>query len=102
MSRTIGPGRAARRHADLEAFGADRFELHLVGVLDVEAVADGGERGHAAQHLERHFHRLLRLRQQHRLVHDLARRLFGAGERAAEHDAVAAEDERLGERRRAA
>ena len=33
-----------------------------------------------------------------RLVHDLARRFFGAGKRAAEHRAVAAEEQRFGER----
>ena len=70
----------------------------LVGILDVEPIADRLERRHAAQHLERHLHRLLRLGQQHRLVHDLAGRFLGAGERAAEHRAVAAEEQRLGER----
>ena len=87
MSRTIV--RAEPRAGTLISmpFGADRLELHPVGILDVETIADGLERRHAAQHLERHLHRLLRLGQHDRLVHDLAGRLLGAGERAAEHDA---------------
>ena len=95
MSWIDRPHRSSRRHADLEAFGADRLELARVGVLEIEPVAHRADRRHPAKHLERHLHDLLRLGHQHRFEHDLARRLFGARERAAEHHRVAAEEQRL-------
>ena len=56
------------------------------------------ERRHPAEHLERHAHGLVRLGHDDRLLHDVARRFGGAGERAAEHHRVAAEEQRLHER----
>ena len=34
------PHRSARGHADLEPFGAERFDFAGVGVLEIEAIAD--------------------------------------------------------------
>ena len=69
-----------------------------LGVLDVEPIDDRLQRRHPAKHLERHLHRLVRLGDDHRLLHRVAGRLDRAGERAAEHDRVAAEEQRLHDR----
>ena len=92
------PHRSARRHAHLGAFRAERFDVDVVVVFDVEAIANRLDRRHAAQHLERHLHRPLLIGQHHRLLHDLAGRFLGAGEHAAEHHGVAAEEQRLEDR----
>jgi hypothetical protein len=92
------PRRAASWHADLHTFGADRLELHLVGIFDVQPVPYGFERRHPAKHLERYLYGLVGLRQHDRLVNDFARRLLGAREGATQHRAIAAEEKRFHER----
>ena len=89
------PHRASRRHADLGAFGAERLEIDHLVVFDVEPVADRLDRGHAAQHLERHLDRPLLIGQHDGFLHHVAGGLFRAGEHAAEHHGVAAEEQGL-------
>ena len=48
------PHRFPRRHTDFESLGAERLEVD-VRVLEIETIADGADRGHASEHLERTF-----------------------------------------------
>ena len=90
--------RAACRHAHFGALCPERFQVHLGVVFHVESVADGGQRGHAAQHLERHLHRPGLVGQEHGLLDDVARGFLRAGKRAAQHHRVPAEHQRLEDR----
>ena len=49
----------------LHALCSEGLQIDDVSVFDIEPVLDRRDRRHAPQHLERHLHGSLRLRQQH-------------------------------------
>src|SRR6059058_170347 len=70
------------RHADLEPLRSKRLQLSRIGLLQIEPIANGTDRGHPAKYLERDARDFLRLRHDDRFQYDLAGSFLGAGKGA--------------------